>query len=84
MQQVNSPIWFGAFIYQVYKQLPPAVVLVKFGDARYQLMLAETNELKKRSYPKNILPFYEQAAEIGKGIIIFRGLAQRIKELQAP
>ena len=42
------------------------LLLVKFGDARFSAMEAETNQFKKGSYPKMIVPFYEKAIEINK------------------
>ena len=42
------------------------LLLLKFGDARFNAMEAETNQFKKASYPKMIIPFYEKAIEINK------------------
>ena len=45
------------------------LLLLKFGDVRYQKMIEETNLFKLRDYPRRILPFYRQAVDIGSQII---------------
>lgn len=41
-------------------------LLFKFADVRESMMKQETNEYKRRSYPKHILPFLRKALEIGR------------------
>jgi hypothetical protein len=57
-------------------------LLLKFGDIRYDKMIAEENFYLKRSYPKMILPFYRKALEIGSQYINVQLLNDRMKELK--
>jgi len=57
-------------------------LLVKFGAARESMMDAETNPFKKRSIPKTIVPFYEQAIDIGQGLVDTTAMVTKIQELE--
>lgn len=57
-------------------------LLVKFGDVRLQKMIAEKNGFKQRNFPKIILPFYRQAAEIGSKIMDMKKVNENIKKLE--
>jgi hypothetical protein len=57
-------------------------LLVKFGEAREAKMDAETNQFKKRSFLKIILPFYRQAVETGQDLIDTTELKKKVRELE--
>lgn len=57
-------------------------LLLKFGDARFQKMLAEQNGYKQKSFPRIILPFYRQAVEIGSQIVNLDLVKRNIKKLE--
>jgi len=57
-------------------------LLVKFGDARLQKMIAEGNSFKQRNFPKIILPFYRQAVEVGSHIMDMTTVMRNIKKLE--
>ncbi|MBL7759085.1 MAG: hypothetical protein JNK08_00145 [Sediminibacterium sp.] len=56
-------------------------LLIKFGDAKYQLYDTEANELKKRSLKKLPLPFYQKAIQLNKHLDI-KTIIKRTKELE--
>jgi len=57
-------------------------LLVKFGQARVQKMIAEKNGFKQKSFAKMILPFYRQAVEIGSQIMDMTTIKQNIIVLE--
>lgn len=58
-------------------------LLVKFGAARESMMDAETNPFKKKNIPKTIIPFYEQAVDVGQGLVDTTAMKTKIQELEA-
>jgi hypothetical protein len=58
-------------------------LLVKFGAARESMMDAETNPFKKQNIPKTIIPFYEQAIDVGQGLVDTTAMKTKIQELEA-
>lgn len=57
-------------------------LLVKFGNVRYQKMIAEENPFKQRNFPKIILPFYRQAVDVGSQILDMTQVKKNIKILE--
>ncbi|KAA1241017.1 hypothetical protein [Aquimarina sp. RZ0] len=64
------------------EKLRGTMLLVKFGNVRYEKMEAQQNEHKKNSFPKIILPYYKQAIELGGNIIDPAPIKKLIKELE--
>lgn len=70
------------------RNIPQEVVasvqlLVKFGAAREAMMERETNPFKKKKIPKTIIPFYQQAVDIGEGLVDTNAIKTKIQELEA-
>lgn len=59
------------------------LLLEKFADVRKDMMDAETDPFKKRSFPKMILPLYQQAVELGKGLFDLAPITKKIKAIEA-
>lgn len=57
-------------------------LLLKFGSLRHTKMEQEQNSLKKKSFPKFILPFYKKAIEIGSTLFDTTPIKKVIDELE--
>lgn len=57
------------------------VLLIKFGNVRYEKMKDETNDYRKKSFPRIILPYYKRAIEINVRLNM-AGVKEKIKELE--
>jgi hypothetical protein len=58
------------------------VLLLKFGNLRYEKMLKEENPFKRRGYPKFILPFFNKAVEIGSSFFDTSEIKKLIVKLE--
>lgn len=56
-------------------------LLIKFGDLKFQLYEAETNEFKKKSLKKLPLPFYQKVIQLNRHLDI-RTIIKKTKELE--
>jgi hypothetical protein len=58
------------------------ILLVKFGDLRFQKMIDENNQFKRDNYPKYILPIYKRAIDIGSQLFDTKEITKRIKMIE--